>query len=169
MILLEGEEIVLEKRRHWLPIAFEATTFLILGLVPPAIFLMKDFLTPEVSGFLLTYKTQLLFFYFAWLELAWAAFFIFWTNYYLDILLVTNKGIIDIEQIGLFNRDVSRLNFENIQDVRVQVEGFLPSLLGFGNLYIQTAGEKREFLIKDTPDPYSVQKLILKQKTLVSR
>ena len=85
-----------------------------------------------------------------------------WTNYYLDVLIVTNKRIIDIEQFGLFSRDQASLPIKNVQDIKVKVVGLIPELLKFGNLDIQTAGEAKEFEIRDLRDPEKVKNIINK-------
>ncbi len=157
--LLAGETVVLELRRHWLPITLESLVILVAGFLPLALFFVQNLLSPNLF----------LFFAVAWLQIFWLAFFVVWTNYYLDILVITNKRVIDIEQITLFNRDVAQLKLENIQDVRVQVEGFWSSILNFGDLYVQTAGESREFVIKSIPKPLVVQELILKQGVWYNR
>ena len=162
--LLEGEKIILETRKHWLPIAAEAALFLVLALAPFLVFWFRNFLPSATNEFVSQNQNLVLFLITAWVQFVWVAFSIIWTNYYLDIFIVTNKRIIDIEQLTLFNRYLAQLSLDKIQDVRVAVGGFLPSLLNFGDLHIQTAGESREFFIKDLPAPYQVQELILKLK-----
>jgi hypothetical protein len=96
----------------------------------------------------------------SWGHISWILFFVAWTNYYLDILVVTNKRVIDIQQIGLFARDVAEIRTENIEDLRVEIVGPIASLLHFGNLHIQSAGESREFVMRNIPDPHKVREAI---------
>jgi anion-transporting ArsA/GET3 family ATPase len=48
-----------------------------------------------------------------------------------------------------------------IQDVNAEVDGFMATLLHFGNVHIQTAGEQPNFVFESVPHPYEVSKKIL--------
>jgi len=50
---------------------------------------------------------------------------------------------------------------ERIQDVTYEVEGIVATILGFGDVHVQTAGESDEFLIKGISNPERVKKKIL--------
>ena len=97
-----------------------------------------------------------------WLLFIWIIFFIIWTNYYLDILIITNKRIIDVNQKRLFNREISVSQLKHIEDVTTETVGIIATLLNFGNMQIQTAGEKREFIVKNIPNPSNVRRQIMK-------
>lgn len=86
-----------------------------------------------------------------------------WTDFYLDVLVVTDHRIINIEQKALFARETSSLHLDKIQDVSVEVFGILATFLSFGNLKIQTAGEMEEFIIKGIKDPDAIKQTILEQ------
>lgn len=60
-------------------------------------------------------------------------------------LIVTDINITQILQYGLFNRKVSQLNLINVEDVTSVQKGILPTLFGFGELKIETAGEQANF------------------------
>lgn len=83
------------------------------------------------------------------------------TNYYLDILIVTNQRIIDIEQLGLFARDVTSAPLQNVEDIKVEVIGILPSLFDFGNLHIQTAAAMREITVYGIHHPNKIRDCII--------
>ncbi|MCI0542391.1 PH domain-containing protein [bacterium] len=97
-----------------------------------------------------------------WLLLVWIAIFVIWTDYYLDVLILTNKKIIDIEQRGLFVREVTSLPLEKIQDATVSTEGIIATLFHFGNLEIQTAGESRKMIIQFIADPNTLKGEIMR-------
>ena len=71
--------------------------------------------------------------------------------------------ILDIEQKGLFNREISECYLSNIQDITVVIDGVVPTFLNFGYLRIRTAAEKREFIFQQIPDPNKVKNVILSQ------
>jgi len=165
--LHKDEEIILERRQHWLPIAAEGVFLLLVGIAPLLSLLILDAMPPLLRTLIQTYTIPVIFFALAWLEVMWLIFAVSWTNYYLDVIILTNKRVIDIEQIGLFARDIAELRYENIEDLRVEVIGLLPSLLHYGNINIQTAGEHREFIIRNIPDPHGVIDMISSQYDIV--
>lgn len=158
----KDEKIILEQRKHWYIIATESFMFAI-GAIAPLI------LIPIIAGYSSSFSSYFssnlplfIFFFSAWTLLMWVSFFVLWTNYYLDIIIVTDKRVIDIEQLGLFARDQAEVRLENIQDIKVEVIGIVESLLRLGNIHIQSAGQSREILAKGFPDPHIIKNTIVK-------
>ena len=87
--------------------------------------------------------------------------FYFWADYYLDMWIITTERIIDINQLGLFSREISEIPLRHVQDVTIEVHGIIETFLKFGTIKIQTAGE-REFTIDTVPRLYEAKDLILK-------
>ena len=75
-------------------------------------------------------------------------------------LVITNESIIQVLQHSLFDRKVSQLNLARVQDVTFDQNGFLPTVLGFGTIKIETAGEAQNYNFPLTPDPTKVAKWI---------
>ena len=86
------------------------------------------------------------------------------TKYYLTYWIVTNQRIIEARLIGLFNVQYSTIELDKIQDMRAQIKGVLQSLFRFGNLIIQTAAEKGEFVLDQIGDPELVKQVIFEAK-----
>lgn len=80
------------------------------------------------------------------------------SDYYLDTWIVTNRRIINIEQKGLFSRTVSELHLNQVQDVTSETKGFLETFLTYGDVHVQTAGERSRFhfINIDNPDEVKV-------------
>jgi uncharacterized membrane protein YdbT with pleckstrin-like domain len=161
MITLDKDEhIVIEIRKHWFVFAAESSTLLILALVPliiPA--LVNSFnINIIVNGGHIV--ALFIFLYSLWLFVLWILAFIFWTDYYLDIWLVTNKKILDVEQDGLFNREVSILHLDKVQDITSEVNGVFATFINYGNIHVQTAGQQREFIIRNAPDAHETRRKI---------
>ena len=78
--------------------------------------------------------------------------FIRWLEEDMDIILVTNERIISIEQLSFFNRTVSETELSQVQDVKHIAKGLLSNMLNFGDLAVQTAGEKNVFDMKDVSE-----------------
>lgn len=91
----------------------------------------------------------------------WIFISFIWIDYYFDIWIITSEKIINVEQKGLFIRCLSELKFERIQDVTVEVKGVIPTILNYGDVFIQTAGETERFFLRQIPNPYKIKDLIM--------
>jgi uncharacterized membrane protein YdbT with pleckstrin-like domain len=154
----DNEEIIIELRRHWFSI-LNYVVILFLAAIAPAIagvFLVRFFEIVMTQQLLILS----LFLWSIWLIGAWVMLFIEWTDFYLDMWIVTNKRVIDINQKGLFNREMATVRIEHIQDVKIEVSGIIPTFLQLGNIHLQTAGEIREFSLDSAYKPEIAKQVI---------
>ncbi len=88
-------------------------------------------------------------------------------NYYLSIQVVTNQRVLDIDQNGLFNREVDEVNLEKIEDVSYKQKTFLSVIFNYGNVILQSSSSSEPgnattedlmngFVFNNVPDPKSV-------------
>ncbi len=151
----EGEEVFLVIRRHWIVYITHGLTSIILLALPILIgllaatyfsfsisFPLNYILVLGISMFYLVLSTQ---------------FTISFMDYYFDIWLVTNKRIIALEQKSLFNRIVSELALKNVQDITIEKNGVLPTILDFGTLFVQSAGKRTRFTFENAPNIYTIK------------
>ncbi|MFW5885248.1 MAG: hypothetical protein ACOCUF_03430 [Patescibacteria group bacterium] len=156
----KNEEIILVLRRHWLIFVFKFLPFLFFALL---IAILGGVIRGNFGFIQININTQLeilielLFYLFIWLGA-----FVVWINYYLDVWIITDRRIIDVEQVALFRRSVSELEHSKIQDTTSEIHGFLPTLFRYGYIYIQTAGETQRFLFKQVPNPVKTRNIIMK-------
>lgn len=156
--LLQNEKIILVRRRHWFKL-LESVGGLIFGLL---IVLAVPFFIAIAYGDIFRNFTNEIFLGAGLMaQLFLVALFLVIIDYHLDVWIITNERLVFIELKGLFNRKVSSVHFRNVQDVSVEVKGVLPTLLNYGNLQVQTAGEFNEFIFKDVPHPYELKDKIL--------
>jgi hypothetical protein len=83
------------------------------------------------------------------------------TDYYLDMWIVTNERVINTEQHGLFSRTISELHLNQIQDVTSEMHGMIATFLTYGDVIIQTAGTKERFHFEQIDNPDQVKEHIL--------
>jgi len=81
-------------------------------------------------------------------------------DFYYDIVLATDRELVDIDQEQLFFRRVARLNLEDVEDVTSTTQGFFQSTFNYGGVEIQTAGETRNFIIANIKQPAVVEAII---------
>jgi hypothetical protein len=157
--LQEGEHIDIKARKHWFLLFREMFGIFIIYIIP---FIGWKYMTSQFGNSVPPIDSSLTVFLSSmWTLLIWAKIFYIWTDYYLDIWVVTDSRIVNIDQKGLFSREVSTLRVERIQDVTVEIHGIIATVLGFGNVLVQTAGESEEFLIKGIKNPERVKRKIL--------
>jgi uncharacterized membrane protein YdbT with pleckstrin-like domain len=155
-----GEENVFFLRSHLAILSPILFAFLIVLTLPVGVWYwittrMSEFF--DHPGYLPLYVLGAsIFFLYAWLFL-----FQSFIDYYLDIYIITTHRIIDIEQHGLFGRTTSELLLDRIQDVSSEVKGFTHTVLDYGNVEVQTAGEQEHFVFVNVPHPTHVAKRIL--------
>lgn len=166
--LEDNENIVLIARRHWFKPMLE-TLALLFSLLIPVVISSTAYSLPEnvIADTNLGALSMVLIL--CWLFVVWTAGFVIWTNLYLDILVITNKHIIDIEQIGLWNREISTLDLDKVQDISSRSDGIIESLLSFGDLDIQTAGSNTNFIVKGIEQPDKIRQMINEQISLGER
>jgi uncharacterized membrane protein YdbT with pleckstrin-like domain len=92
----------------------------------------------------------------------WLFGFLVWIDYYFDVWIITNERIVNIEQKGLFNRHISELRFSRVQDVTASVDGLVPTMLNFGDVYVQTASEEDHFIFRQVGDPFAVKDEVMR-------
>lgn len=90
--------------------------------------------------------------------------FISWLIRYLNIIILTNKHLVEIEQSSIFNRKISILALDHIEDVTSETKGFIRTIFDFGNIHIQTAGEVKNFELRNYKDPEGIEKKIMEAK-----
>jgi hypothetical protein len=153
------ERIISEKRRHWFFLAVKLAVVVFMAILPLVAggFLLATPIVPVTDYGL----SAFLGFYVLWLFLLWVSVFYMWTVFILDMWIITDKKFIDIEQIGLFHREIATLSLEDVQDVTVEVAGIFATWLDFGKVTVQTAGQEREFIIGGIRNPYDFKQTIL--------
>jgi hypothetical protein len=160
MIKLENDEIILKVvRKHWFAVFQELFMIFVIALLPIAFFVL--FRRIFFYDLAIQDLYALMYLYFIFIILIWILTFVIWTNYYLDMWLITNKRLVDVNQIGFFTREISSLRFDRIQDVKVEIFGFISTLLKIGNIHVQTAASRKEFIIRQAANPEQVKQCIM--------
>jgi len=162
------EQLVFLLRRHPITIFPLVLTTLILLVFPFGItWYIQNFRADFIQDQTIFVPFLLIgsiFFLFAWLFL-----FQYFMDYYLDTWIVTTKRIINIEQSGLFHRTMSELRLYRVQDVTASIHGFWSTIFNYGEVEIQTAGEKLRFVFEQVSNPNHISKMILEQSEIERR
>jgi membrane protein YdbS with pleckstrin-like domain len=147
-------------RRH--PITFIPQTVLFLVLLITPFLLYK--LTQ--SNFPMLFENEIFFvlavlissiFYLS----VYLFFFAQFIDFYLDVWIVTNDRIIDIEQFGLFSRQISELDLFRVQDITTTIKGVIPTFFQYGDVSIKTASQNLDIVFRQVGNPNTVRHEIL--------
>lgn len=171
-IKLEADErIITTVRKHWWIIFAQTLVVLFLAIVPTAFLqltlnldLIGTIINQEtLQTFILNHAWEVIFLNAAWLLLLWMTLANFWTDHYLDLWTVTNKRVIAVDQHGFFRRSIGSFRLERLQDMNIEVNGILATLLDYGTIEAQTAGgSEEEFRANYMPRPRELKSLIIK-------
>jgi len=146
-------------RRHWYALFRHTVLIIILAALAVIFYFSSDVF--NVDRFVPEYGPILNFILSLYALGLTLYAFIMWADYYLDVWIITDKRLIDVEQHGLFSRTISELPMSKIQNVTLEIHGFIETILRFGNLRVETASQST-FVIRDAPRLYQAKELILR-------
>jgi hypothetical protein len=158
--LQSGEQVLQVCRRHWIylwPSIFLQLLFAVVPLIVAYIVLDMagiDGIAEQVIWGLLI------------VHVAYRALkaFLTWYRYHNDIWVITNQRLIDSYKKHPFSLQLSTADLVNVQDMSVQREGLLRTMLDYGDVVCQTAAEVQAFRLAGIPDPRSVQSLVDRER-----
>ena len=146
------EEIILLLRRHF----FTNLNWIFISLIMIAIpsllvyFPILDLLPASFQLFTLIIWYVLVLIYILENFLSW----------YFNVYIITDERLIDVDFYSLIYKRISEAKIDNIEDVTYSQGGFAQSILNYGTVTIQTAGEKPEFDFEYVPEPARVAKVL---------
>lgn len=154
----KNEHVFHEERRSWFVLWVRTVAWIFSILIPIIIFSVIESLDfVQVDG---NKDAFLMIFLLTWIFFVWNGIFIIWTDYYLDVFVITNKNLINIEQKGFFSREVAVLSLNKIQDITTELHGFIQTAINYGDIRVQSAGKEKEFVLHDINRPEFVRSKI---------
>jgi uncharacterized membrane protein YdbT with pleckstrin-like domain len=148
----DQEKIILLLRQHpivnvrWIIIAVLGIFApIVLNYLPILSFLPKNYQFIAVLGWYLLVTAYIL------------QSFLYW---FFNVYIVTTERVIDVDFFNLIYKKVSDADLNKIQDVSYNMGGVLRTLLNYGDVNIQTAGEVTNFDFEAVPKPDRVAKIL---------
>lgn len=130
---MKKEEIVLLLRRH--PVTHLSKTLIIIFLF---FFPLVMLASPMLSFEPLNFKIATII---AWYLVLMGFTIETFLTWYFRVFIITNRRVIDIDYYSMVNKDITTAELSRIQDMSVVSTGVLASIIDFGTLYLQTAGQ----------------------------
>lgn len=154
----KGEEVILLLRRHVITNVPWILSGIVMFLFPTLLSFMVSFGQITIFDFLpINYRLVLLAF---WYLLSITVLFENYLVWFFNVYLVTNKRLVDVDFLGFLNINVTDAPIKNVQDITYTVSGLAQTFFRFGDVNVQTAGEKREIEFELVPNPEYVQDVI---------
>lgn len=153
----DGEKLFEVFHRHSIEIWKRSIAWVLLGIVFPlwVIFYAHDL------GYSWTYDWWIIGIWIA-LSFSWIAYhFIDW---YFDVLLITNYSMLHVQWHGLFDREASRIEYEDIKEINISSDGALQAIFNYGKIQILSISGGKTIL-KNMKDPQNMEQVIRKYKT----
>lgn len=153
------EQVIFSSRKHFfnvLPALAAAAILGVMGAVGlPAVWVasadLKQYLAGPALSVLMAVIVSL------GLLMATTAYWVYAQNR----LVLTNLYVMQVTQNGLFNRIVSRISLDKLQEVTARQRGPIAQIFGFGDLIIETAGEQENFVFRQIPNPQAAAHRIM--------
>lgn len=105
---------------------------------------------------------QLLIIYGVWVFIGLVRLFFLAQDWFYDVWLLTNMGIIGVEWLGFFDRSSNRIEYPSIEGVSYNLKGFWQTMLNFGDMTIAKFGGPSTISLKDAMNPKKCEKYVLK-------
>lgn len=156
-----GEEIILLLRAHVITLLPTIVFIGILIALPAVALAVLNFFNIPLTGFFTPIQVLLILVFWYLFVFAFSLYkFIFW---YFNVYILTNERVIDFDFRGILHKRTSFAKLNQIQDVTPKMLGFFSTFFNYGDIYIQTAGERQEFEFHKTPRPDEVSNRILEE------
>lgn len=151
----EDEKIFLFLRAHFITNLVWIISSLALIIVPMFFFFIpvNTFPISLPSQYILVF---LIFYYLAVFSYVLVSFI----TWFYNISLVTQKRVVDVDFSNVVYHDVAVTKLNLIEDVNFTQTGFVRSVFNFGDVFIQTAGEKNLFDFLAVPRPEKAVNII---------
>ena len=157
----EGEEVLSVIHKHPVVYIKIIAAFILIFILPISLFLYFWFAAYSLQDF---HQRGIIVGIFVCLLVLYGMLFtcIRWIDEEFDVFIITTDRLIDVTQITFLKRSVTSTPLEQIQDVTGSISGFLPTILRYGDLTVQTAaGEASDFFIDRISDPEEAAHKIL--------
>ena len=149
----EGERLFFVVHKHYIEVANAISIFFLVGVIIP-LFLWIFFSLPFFFLFIIFLGMGI-----------WLIYKLI--DWYFDAWLITNYSILQVDWQGFFHRTSSRIDYGDIKEVVYSINGFLATMLDFGEITILTDSggkislcnvcfpKKTEMIVRDYRSKYA--------------
>jgi hypothetical protein len=162
-----NERVFILLRRHVITNLGWICTLFVFCIIPVVTFIILTVLEIDVAGELGLKQSYIFGVLVLWYMLVITNAFMKFLDWYFNIYVITNERILDFDFSPFAYHKISEAGLDSIVDATQENIGFFPMLFNYGDVYIQTAGEKREFDFNSVAKPSWVRDKIMDLRDLV--
>ena len=154
-----AESIILFLRSHIITNLSWIIVSLIFLIIPLIIFFFLPnlgidfFSSPIASRFVTIYV-------FLYYLLIFSYIFISFLHWFYNVFIVTTERVVDIDYSDIVVHNIAVTSLNHVQDVNYTQSGFIPTFFNYGDLFVQTAGDERNFEAYSIPKPREATQII---------
>jgi len=155
----DEESIILFLRSHiltnlsWITISFVLIVLPVIILTFLSNFGLDFLSTPAANRFTAVF---VLFYYL----LVFSFVFVNFLHWFYNVFIVTSERVVDIDYSDVVVHNIAVTDLSHIEDVNYTQSGFIPTFFHYGNLFVQTAGNERNFEAFSVPKPREATHII---------
>lgn len=144
----DGERILYVAHRHILILKIHSAKPMFFGILMP---LFGYFLFPVFF-----------FFFVLWAFIGVLGMIYVVYDWYFDVWLLTNIGVIDIERNGLFDVTATSIEYHMMEGISYNIKGVLPTIFNYGTITIDKLGNKTSVVLNDASNPKRLERIVMK-------
>ena len=151
------ESVLLLARRHWFYFSLRMAIAIgagALGAVAAALFVNASFGFDGTAGRVAMAVIAL------WVAYWAVRAYFTWYRYQNDIWVVTDQRLVDSIKRHWFHHQMASADLVDVEDIQVVRAGLFQTMLDFGDVRCQTAGEVPNFVLAGVPAPSQVMATI---------
>jgi membrane protein YdbS with pleckstrin-like domain len=155
----ERETIILFLRAHFITNLSWIFITLVLVILPIIIlnvissFGIEFLSTRQASNFTIVF---VLFYYLLVFSYVFASFL----HWFYNVFIVTSERVVDIDYSDIVVHNIAIASLSHVQDVNYSQSGFISTFFDYGDLFVQTAGDERNFEAYSIPKPREATHII---------
>ena len=111
--------------------------------------------------FLYYHLPEIVLFFVLWLCISMVRLFYMVSTWYHDSILITNVSLVDVTWDGFFKRSACRLEYQMIEGVSYEINGFIRTVFNFGNVAVKSTGGNAPITLKDAMAPQKIEREIM--------
>ncbi len=86
--------------------------------------------------------------------------FISFLHWFYNVFIVTSERVVDIDYSDIVVHNIAVTSLTHVQDVNYTQSGFIPTFFNYGDLFVQTAGDEKNFEALSIPRPREATNII---------
>ena len=150
----EGEVIILVEHKH--PVVMRkqlvyGMLIILVALLPWAFATANTYSWINYANWFLLGGILILTFY----------WFRTWVGWYYSVYVISSTRVMVVNQEGFFGREVNEISLDNIQSVNYKIKGAQASILGYGDVIVETLSGGKPIRLKKARKPAKLQQAII--------